>query len=331
MIVLRAESSGLHSIKQLRNIKNGDVVQIKVLRSSGDNNWQISIKGKLLTVFSEVPLRQGQFVKVRAFWSKNQLTLKIFDTGKGTYSFSGIEIPKNSLSEAIMQAFQRSTMPLEPEKIAFLYRLLQKKNITSKEAIRFFVLALDKGISPDEESFFNEILPKITGEGEGQGSGQNSGSRQNNHEDKKEKEEKHPLMLFNHKKSNHGHWLIIPYSCTVNSLRLEGTIRCCFRNEEQAKRKNWNLNMFSSVVWEVRCRSDRWFFSINPEKDGNPMEIFSTIKNKQLRKTGDALGKFKEKLRNLSVVLDDTIKELGNFDGFSGESPGSYKKIDTLV
>ncbi len=45
----------------------------------------------------------------------------------------------------------------------------------------------------------------------------------------------------------------------------------------------------------------------------------------------DFLADFKEKLRNLGVELDDTIRDIIDFDGFTYGLRDIYKTIDTVV
>jgi len=341
MFILKAGSAGLTSLQQAGKIKSGDVLNIKVVRMLEGSSWQINVHGKLMAVSSAVPLKPGMNFKAKALFSSGQLLLKIIDQNPLDRLAGEAALPKDDLSQAILKSFIRSSIPFSPEKAAFIYSFLKNIRSEKKSLIRLFTLLSDKGI-PLKNEIFEEAAFLVQGRG---GDDRKKGGGDREREGRREKQVKEALksiveegesgkgnlmQLFNHLQSTHENWLVFPFDMETDRGGITGCIRCKLRDTApRSSRKSNLLNHFSAVVLEISEETEPFIFNITERDDGSAgLSIISNIR-KINDFPADVFNKFKEKLRNMGVSLDENIVEAGTFDGFDFE--GTYTPVDAVV
>lgn len=342
MFVLKAGAAGLNSLQQAGKIKSGEVVQIKVVRTLQGSSWQISVKGKLLAVSSEIPLKPGMHFTARAQYSSGQLMLKIIDQNPVS-EFSGTSVlPDNDLTRIILESFARSSLPFSPEKAVFLYTFCKTHRLEEKSIIRLLTLFMDKGF-PMRSDLLGDAVLLVQGKGEGEREGERKQRKEGNEKKKKsminaiksqveegDSGQGQLLQLFNHIRGDHDNWLVFPFQLETDRGTLSGCIRCKLRGRDKgASKKAGMLNNFSTVVLEVSDENTPLYFKLAEQNDGSPGLSIITNSSKNNGFPADVLNIFKEKLRNMGVSFDENVLDIGTFDGY--DSGGSYIPVDAVV
>jgi hypothetical protein len=348
---------GLAGVKQ--QIKTGDTVSVKVIKHLSGNSWQISLKGKLLPVLSEVPLQEENTVTAQAFWSGKTLRLRVLHgstdaRGALSKAISGLltqaGIPIDGASQAVVEALQRSGMPLQPELISRLYKQLKQYGSEENHIARLLVLFADKGLE-NPSKFLDTVLPYFPQ--------QDPEKREKERQRKREQEKKQDegrydtgetkknrpvseetiretlknslffptgpkdtgILLFNHLRGAHDNWVIVPVSLCIEESTITGTIRIKTVEGESTP---------EIIMVTFLTDAGTWDFQFKKKDDGFECRIFSSPE--ALRNEGNKnLSGFSEKLRKLGVKIVDTIRECSVYDGFSSKTDVRYKNIDTIV
>ncbi len=348
---------GLAGVKQ--QIKTGDTVSVKVIKHLSGNSWQISLKGKLLPVISEIPLQEENAVTARAFWSGKTLRLRVLHGStdaraalskaiSGLLSQAGI--PIDGISQAVVEALQRSGMPLQPELISRLYKQLKQYGTEENHIARLLVLFADKGLE-NPSKFLDTVLPYFPQP--------DHEKREKERQKKREQEKKddegqydtdghkknravssttiqetlknslfYPagakdsgILLFNHLRGSHDNWVIIPVALSIEECTITGTIRIKTVPGESTP---------EIILVTFLTDAGTWDFQFKKQDDSFDCRIFSSPE--ELRNEGNKnLSGFSEKLRKLGVKIVDTIRECSVYDGFSSKTEMRYKNIDTIV
>lgn len=356
LVIKNIESiQGLSGVKQ--QIKTGDTVSVKVIKHLSGNSWQVSLRGKLLPVLSEVPLQEDTAVTAQAFWGGKTLQLRVLNSNldaKGALSktisqlLRNSGIPSDTASQAVVDALQRSGMPLQPELISRLYKQLKQYGHEKEHIARLLVLFADKGLE-NPTKFLDMILPYFPQDDQQKREKERQKRRHQENEDngpqleddKKSRavskdalretlkenvlfpshEGDSTLLLFNHIRGTHDNWIIIPVSLTIDDSQITGSIKC-----KLLAGVSFPENILVSLSTDVGT----WDFQFTQRKDRLDCRIFSSPEG--LRDEGNKnLSGFSEKLRKLGVKLVDTIRECSAYDGFSTKREMRYKKIDTMV
>jgi hypothetical protein len=132
----------------------------------------------------------------------------------------------------------------------------------------------------------------------------------------KQREEEHPLQLFNHLKAARDNWVVVPFRIDA----LEGTFKL---------RVPHNHQRAEQIVVEASSGSGRWSFSLSPKGGKVHLRVFCD--DEDLKRQGQQkIRKLMSKLQNHGVEYDDSIYDEREFDGFSPiwEGAGGHQ-IDT--
>ncbi len=338
---------------KLQEIKNGDRLTVKIIERISNETYRISLRGKLFTVNSKLLLTSGTLLRVNAYWKGTQLFLQLSHNNEGFQAVTRESgIPASPLSEAIIEAVQKSGMPLQPELLQALYNKCKKIGLKRKDTalIRLLVILRDKGI----ELSYEQITPLLQ-----------YTSAKRDHRQRKEKRQRQnqttleipeasslsngnlseniryllkqhllrgtdvvepSLLLFNHMISVHDNWIIIPFAVTVDEKTYTGSLKV---------KTGINHKDIVDYVISIHSTKAAWSFSVDKKQEkretqSKNMHVFCD-NDKLLDKVRQNKSAFSEKLRKLDAKIVDTIIEKRDFDGFSFGMRGEYKKINTIL
>jgi len=132
------------------------------------------------------------------------------------------------------------------------------------------------------------------------------------------------LHLFNHRKSAHHNWIIVPLSFenyretdTQNAVPDTGILRL-------------ELNPNGNPLQFTLSIGDLWHFAGKMGTKSNKIRIYNA-RSGQRDVNKKILSKLQEKLNNLPFEIDDTIREASEFNPFGIEAHSSFKRVDTTA
>jgi hypothetical protein len=330
------------------HIRTGDIVKVKIVRQLSNNAWQISLRGKLLPVTTNLPLSENMTVQTKAVWSGKQLILQILNQDTSIAAELGKSgIPTDATTQRILAALQRSGMPIKAETVLSIRKTLSQDEYTNDTLIRLLALVTDKDVVIPEKRF-TELVHLLLSHREGQHENQEEKQRNKRQSEKESQDEekkqgdtktkiesalaenmisgKGPslpaLTLFNHIRADHDNWIILPFSLLVDETPFDGSVRIRTKVEKMR---------IQDLVIHVESQKAQWHFII-PNFSDVPKKMRIMCNNGSLRHPANRkIKKFSEKLRKLGIEVVDTIKEPGMFDGFSTEYSNTYHGIDAFI
>ena len=311
-------------------LRTGELVSVQVLNRLTGGKWAVGIQGHVLSASSKVELSPGARLFARAELAGGRITLRVLDQKAGPLGELALKagLAADRTSERILAAFLASGIKIRPESLQQVRRALDRSRLPPQRYARLAALALDKGIdlaSPGIDRLFGCL-----GYGE-QGGRRGGGDRRPTSRPAAAEEEPalpldlagtgdgeaSPLPLFNHLKNSRGHWVVLPF----RQAELTGTIRLHLEGTGTPPGR---------LVLAVRdAGGERWAFVLTRRGDAFDLHAFCSAREAGKK----ARGKWREvaqKLQNLGVKTDDTIRVDEDFDGFSLPAEGSaYREIDT--
>lgn len=314
-------------------IRNGDAVKIKIIKSLAGGKWQASLGGKLVSVVSSIALRPGTVVKTRAFWHKNQLVLRIQPDAEGLSTLlKSALIPEDAAARQAFAALQRTDMPLDPKVIRKIRDLLQVSGRISPRAAKIVALIIDKRIEPTE-SMLEELISCLDGN-RGRRNPEDSSERRKKQKPPENSEtikalksqiemnvgEESSLSLFNHIVAEHENWIFVPYRIQKDEWAARGAIR--FLTEKHGR--------ILRVHVSAQAGSSAWEFVIGTDGDKFNSLVVKCDDENERKRALHRLPYLQEKLRNLSIKIDDNETN-SEYDGFSIGKSSLYDGINTYA
>ncbi|MEW5817883.1 MAG: hypothetical protein AB1798_21125, partial [Spirochaetota bacterium] len=309
-------------------VRSGEIVTVHVIKPIPPGSYRISLKGRSLTVQSNVILKEGDQLKTKALWTKSRLALKVLETARNPDNFPpSMGLPNDSLSQQIVDILQRMGLTLNPILIQALRSQLQKIEKPDLFITRLLALLYDKHLQIPDELLSDFIVYASDNYGSSPNRQPDRGSPHTGHEDEDNESLKEaikekvktaftgispvldtPLALFNHFTAYHDNWIIIPFCLTVESTKLTGSIRL-----------KTDLQSHAITNINVLIKSDelRWSFLLSDmHKKNHSLQILcNSGKGRLIAK--QLIPGLTKKLGNFRIKVDDTISNETNFDGFT--------------
>ncbi len=313
------------------SLRSGDSVLVTVIKRLTGNKWAVGIRGRVLPATSQMQLSAGQRLRAVVNIRRGLITLKISEQATDPIQelITRQGLQPDQLVQSIVTAFLRSGLPIAPQRIDQVRQLLARLRLDPKRFARIIAIILEKGI--DLRSAGIEQLLFLLGYGERESEGERGRGRRSPQDpeqlaeqlrsdiERPESGEGSSLQVFNHLQGSEYSWVVIPFDYSFEgSGSITGTIRLRYHARQQRTDR---------MIVVVRSdRGGRWSFVLTPP--GPELVIFGDPDHKKARAELDVLL---QKLQNLGVKIDDTIREEQNFDGF--DLPWeelSYHYVDTV-
>jgi hypothetical protein len=321
------------------SLRSGDSVLVTVIKRLTGNKWAVGIRGRVLPAFSEVELTPGQRLRALVGIQRGRITLRI--SGQAADPIQELILRQglqpSQLVQSIVTAFLRSGLPIAPERLLQVRQLLERLKLEPRKFARLIAIILEKGIDPRSRGL--ERLLLILGYGEQESGGERGRGRRGPLDPEKlarqlqsdiespESGEGSSLQVFNHLQGPDQTWVVIPFSYSFeDSGTVYGTIRLRYDVRRQRSDR--------LIVVVRSAQGGKWSFVLkNGSRRGEAApapELYVFGEPVDKRRKAE-LNVLLQKLQNLGVKIDDTIREDQNFDGF--DLPWeelSYHNVDTV-
>jgi hypothetical protein len=296
----------------------GGLVSVQVLERLGGDRWLVSVRGRIIPVSAEVELAPGTRFMARAERSAGRIMLRVLQSaGDPAWREAA-----PAAADRVAAAFLAAGLEPRPEAVQKVRRLLERLRLPPEDFARLAAMLLDKGVDLDSPGIAALLADLSYGRGGGRGRRQfrawPSGTVEVAEELRRElgktgDGEAGALPLFNHLQARAEQWFVIPYSYAEAS----GTIR---------------LRRLAPALQADRLvlsAGGRWSFVLDRKAGGFRLRALCAGAPPHLR-ARRGWRRLAQKLQNLGVETDDTIRGDDGFDGFSlpGEA-GPYRRVDT--
>ena len=315
-------------------LRTGELVSVQVLNRLEGARWAVGIRGRVLPASAELPLTAGARLLARASREGGRLVLRVLDRPLPALRELALRegLPADKATEQILAAFLAAGLKVQPGSVRQVRQLLERLRLPPQRFARLAVQLLEKNI--DLASPGVDALMSILGYGEGTGGRREGGRRGRQAGGSAEAEqelrrrvagspdsEESPLPLYNHLRSPAEQWIVIPYRYG----ELAGTIRLlCGPGGAPARRL---------VLVAATEGGERWSFVLTRRQDaeeGYELHAFSDRESQPAR-SREHWRVLVQKLQNLGIKSDDTIRVDGDFDGFSLPwETVQYQGVDTV-
>jgi hypothetical protein len=311
----------------------GGLVSVRVLESLGAGRWLVSVRGRTLPVSAEVQLSAGARLLARVQAGGGRIALRVLaPAGQGGAAEAGGGAPA---AERIGAALLAAGIHPRPDAVQKVRRLLEKLRLPEEGYARLAAMLLRKGVELDSPGLAALLADLSYGRGRGreqprrraataakQAAGQAAAAEDAAAEaaeglrrgaQNAARGGDSALPLFNHLQPGREQWFVIPYSHggAGGTIRLRRTAP-----DLQADRL-------------VLATDGPWCFLLNRSGGGLRLQALCAgpPPGPRARRAWRLLA---QKLQNLGVETDDTIRGDQGFDGFSlpGEA-GPHQRVDT--
>jgi hypothetical protein len=312
------------------DLRAGELVSVQVLNRLAGGKWAVGIQGRVLSASSELPLAAGYRLLTRAASEGGRLVLKVLERPLPALRELALRegLPPDKATEQILAAFLASGLKVQSSAVRQVRQLLDRLRLPPQRFARLAVQILEKNI--DLASPGVDTLLPLLGFGEDPGRRRKGQGRRQPDAGGPEAElrsrlqgssggEQSPLPLFNHLRCASEQWVVIPFQYA----ELAGTIRLLCASPGAAARR--------LVLTANTPEGGRWSFVITRREEGEGYSLCS-FRN---RSGKPAVSRRRwmdlaQKLQNLAVKSDDTIRVDDDFDGFSLPWEAvSYRGVDT--
>lgn len=320
-------------------VRSGDRITIKVIKKLHGDNWQISFKGKLLAVKSEVPLTEGKTYRGQVSLFGKTIRFRV-QQGEERGAFAG-RAAKTEIQQKVLQVLKRTGMPAAPEFVGTIAEKAQKMNTKDENFLKLAVLFLDKGIEVENEEDMT-AYPFLVHERRKKGKGKEEEHRRESDEEDakkeplKEKIKKYvqdqirgvtkgydsQLQLFNHIISSHENWIILPLHIKIDGEEIEGSLRLKMNSPGEKP---------GAMVLSTRRKGELLSFAIGDLSAKEPVMKIYAGEQLDMANLSGQMELFSKKLTKLGIKLDDSINNGSLFDGFTEISAKGVKSIDTVI
>ncbi len=320
-------------------LQPGDFVSVKIIRRLAGNKWSVGIRGRVISVYSELDLEAGAALRALVSREGKGFVLRIGVKGEPPLLQTLVKygLHPDPVNAQIVMALLQSGVAVKEKVVLHIRRLLKRLNLEPKRFARLVAMVLSKKI--DLSSAGIDTLMDLLSYGD-----RNNGK----HRYKRRKMprqahrlsqdvktgicERHggdnTLQLFNHLKGVGGNWIIIPYDYAGDhGQHLSGTIRLHYPFPGKPDRMVMSVQQEGRAAWSFVLMS-------GPKGSSSGSSQLSVFCNEEesIPLFQREMAGLRSKLQNLGVEIDDTILTDDDFDGFSlpcSESP--YKMVDTAV
>lgn len=337
-------------------LRPGQVVHARVLRSLGAGRWSISLGGRTVVARSTLPLVPGRLLATRVDMRSGTLLLRIPTDSSIADFLRSNNLGTDAATQTLVEALMRSGLPLDPVQIRRLRAQLLARpgsGTVSAERARLLALAAGKGIQLSPEA-----VESVAGYGGGGGDGRrrrrgrdsplprdtvdNEAALSPSHAPapsapasatqdeaahirsavtRTAATADHPLQLFNLAAGpSDDHWMIVPVAFTDRGTRYEASLRLCFTRTERILRRAALVVRRDDRSWgfEWRMHAGRpTGIVIHPDADTDPLPRAAL---QALTDSLARLGIDPPSLRENSPAPNESPLA-GAFDGFSSEQP----------
>jgi hypothetical protein len=313
------------------DLRAGELVPVQVLNRLSAGRWAVGIQGRVLPALAELPLAPGARLLARVGREGGRLVLHVLERPASALRELALRegLPPERATEQILAAFLASGLKVNAGAVRQVRQLLDRLRLAPLRFARLVVHLLDKNI--DLASPGLDTLLPLLGFGEDperrrEGHGRRGFPAGSAEEDLKrlmagsQGGEQSPLPLFNHLRGASEHWVIIPYRYGD----LAGTVRLLCGPPGAPIRR--------LVLTANAPRGERWSFVLTRREkaEGYELHAFSDRGSRpaESRRHWQDLA---QKLQNLGVNSDDTIRVDDDFDGFSLPwETVPYRGVDTI-
>jgi hypothetical protein len=312
------------------DLRTGELVSVQVLNRLAGGKWAVGIQGRVLPASSALPLTAGSRLLVRVASEGGRLVLKVLERPLPALRELAVRegLPPDKATEQILAAFLAGGLKVQSSAVRQVRLLLDRLRLPPQRFARLAVQLLEKNIdlaSPCVDT----LLPLL---GFGEDSGRRRKGRGRREPDPFRAEaalkgrlrdsadgEQGPLALFNHLRCVSEQWVIVPFQYG----ELAGTIRLLRASPGAAARR--------LVLTANTPEGGRWSFVLTRGEEGQGYALCSF----RDRDGKPAVARRRwldlaQKLQNLGVKSDDTIRVDDDFDGFSLPwETVPYRGVDT--
>jgi hypothetical protein len=314
------------------DLRAGELVSVQVLSRLAGGKWAVGIQGRVLPASSELPLAAGSRLLARAASEGGRLVLKVLERPMPALRELALRegLPPDKATEQVLAAFLAGGLKVQSSAVRQVRQLLDRLRLPPQRFARLAVQLLEKNI--DLASPGVDALLPLLGFGEGS-SRRRKGQGRRRELDAASAEaglrsllegspgggEQSPLALFNHLRSASEQWVIIPFQYG----ELAGTIRLLCASSGASTRR--------LVLAANTPQKGRWSFVLTRREEAEGYELHSF----RDRESKPAVSRRRwqdlaQKLQNLGVKTDDTIRVDDDFDGFSLPwETVAYRGVDT--
>ena len=191
------ENKNPYSAQDYQN-PNTKVVFVRVLKSLGNNRYEVSFLGERTELYSKKTLEVGETFKARGFAKNGKPFLEIIEEKNAIIESFGdkdilskLGIPTDRLSDLMLSFFKSLGIKINTTDLQKARALAELFDQNKEEVAEIALFLLDKGIEPSKEllaSLLSQFLLEI-----------------------KDTEEKENFFkATNHIKTSADHWLILP-------------------------------------------------------------------------------------------------------------------------
>lgn len=326
-------------VKAAAEIKPGDSVVLRVVKSLSGGKWQVSHNGKLFVVGATIKLEPGQIIRTRAERSGNRIILRQNQSNTAETANRMGQLPGGPAAEGppidlLLRAFQKIGLQID----TLLFRKAREAFLKSANRSRTTAAVLaalaEKNLSPDIgiADYISSILDRDGGSSaDGERKRRNRrGSKEANVEPIIDQlklqfetpgNEDSPLQLFNHLKGKSETWILLPYSINRNGVGLSGTIRLRVDRSGKIRR----------VAFDASAGPSPYTVSFDwPFADGDPISV-GCADNGMLKNFLRRQSELPEKLRNLDSINDDNSSEGSYYDSIALERTNTVEGVDRFA
>jgi len=300
------------------SLRPGGLVKVQVLERLGPGRWLVSVRGRIIPASAEVQLAPGARLLARVLVSGARILLRVLEPAGEPAAGPAAAAPVDHVAAA----FLATGLNPRPEDVQKVRRLLERLRLPPQVYARLAAMLLEKGVDLESPGVAVLLADLSYGRGGGRGRGHSrpgpSRPRQLVEELRRGAQnagngEETALPLFNHLQPGAEQWYVIPYSYG----EISGTIR--LRRLAPASEAD-RLVLATGGPWSFVLDRKAGAFRLRAVRAGTPPDA-------RARRGWHRLA---QKLRNLGVETDDTIRGDDGFDGFSlpGEA-GPYQRVDT--
>ncbi len=330
-------------------IKPGAVVSFTAVEQLSQNSWIIRIQGQNLKVQSSVSLSLGEQLRAKVTLHEGRMLLKLMDPASPLKSIAErLGLPQGEAAAQIIESFVEQGLPLREEMLRRALLLFEQLKSRDPRSARLIALLLDKGIFISAKQFekFQQLLWEIPNPSPESLEDRKKRGRDTHHErdrqneDRRKQQEKEGLsrsirrqvhrrendgnllQLFNHMEAAHDNWIVVPLefdSLAVPHAPRRGVLRL-------HTGPGGTADMCACTIYGTK----EWHFRLHLREGKKKLRLsIDPLPGK--KESREIVFKLREKLRNLSFEIDDTISEVVKFSHYDSENKPDIKNIDTIV
>jgi hypothetical protein len=299
-------------------LRPGGLVSVQVLERLGTGRWLVSVRGRTIAVAAEVELAAGERFLARVLPGPGRVALRVLQPIERAPGEAAAALP----ADRVAAAFLAAGLSPRPEAVQKVRRLLERLRLPAEDFARLAAMLQDKGVDLDSPG----VAALLADLGYGRGGGRRrrqAASRPSGPGELAQQLQQDlqntgdgrtgALPLFNHLQPRLEQWFVIPYSYG----EISGTIR---------------LRRLAPALQADRlvlATDGRWSFVLDRKEAGFRLRALCSggPPHPRARRGWRRLA---QKLQNLGVETDDTIRGDDGFDGFflPGEA-GPHRRVDT--